>query len=208
MTNGWRLDPRRLLDLPIVFRWLYAVVGSREWRIFAEEYVRARAGDRVLDLGCGPADLVAELPTRIEYTGVDASERYVRTAARRFAGRGRFLCRRVDRALVEELGHARFDLVVAHGLVHHLDDTQAAEFFALARAALRPGGRVVTADGCFVPDQSAVARYLLSHDRGRHVRTRDAYIALATRSFATVSSHIRHGTYRVPYTMIFLECRA
>jgi len=208
VTNGWRLDPRRLLDLPIVFRWLYAILGSREWRIFAEEYVRARAGDRVLDLGCGPADLVAALPPGIEYTGVDANERYVRTAERRFAGRGRFLCRRVDRGLVEELGSASFDLVVAHGLVHHLDDAQAAEFFALARTALRPGGRVVTADGCYVPDQSPVARYILSRDRGPYVRTRDAYLALATRSFTEVSSDIRHDTYRVPYTMVFLECRS
>src|SRR5207244_8022219 len=133
VTNGWRLDPRRLLDLPIVFRWLYAVVGSREWRIFAEEYVRARPGDRILDIGCGPADVVAVLPRGIEYTGVDVNERYVRAAERRFAARGRFFCRALDRGLVAELGPGRFDIVVAHGLVHHLDDGEAAEFFALAR---------------------------------------------------------------------------
>ena len=208
MTNGRRLDPRRLLDLPIVFRWLYAVVGSREWRIFAEEYVRARAGDRILDVGCGPADLVAALPARVEYTGIDVNERYVRSAERRFAAHARFLCRPVDPGMVDELGPASFDLVVAHGLLHHLDDAQAAEFFAIARAAVRPGGRVVTADGCYVAGQSPVARYLLSRDRGRHVRTRDAYVALATRSFSDVSSDIRHDTYRVPYTMVFLECRA
>ena len=208
MTNGRRLDPRRLLDLPIVFRWLYAVVGSREWRIFAEEYVRARAGDRILDVGCGPADLVAALPARVEYTGIDVNERYVRSAERRFAAHARFLCRPVDPGMVDELGPASFDLVVAHGLLHHLDDAQAAEFFAIARAAVQPGGRVVTADGCYVAGQSPVARYLLSRDRGRHVRTRDAYVALATRSFSDVSSDIRHDTYRVPYTMVFLECHA
>jgi len=208
VTDGWRLDPRRLLDLPIVFRWLYAVVGSREWRIFAEEYVRARAEDRVLDVGCGPADVVAVLPRDIEYTGIDVNERYVRAAERRFAARGRFFCRALDRGLVAELGPGRFDIVVAHGLVHHLDDGEAAEFFALARTALRAGGRLVTADGCYAADQSPAARYLLSRDRGRHVRTRNAYVALAARSFSDVSSHLRHDTYRVPYTMIFLECRA
>ena len=201
-------DPRWLLDLPVVFRWFYGLVGSREWQTFADEYVRARPGDRVLDLGCGPADVVAALPAGVEYTGVDVNARYVRAAERRFGARGRFLCRPVDHALVAELGPASFDLVVAHGLLHHLDDAQATGFFALARAAVRPGGRVVTADGCYVPGQSAVARYLLARDRGRHVRTRDAYVALAAHSFAQVSSDIRHDTYRVPYTMIFLECRA
>ena len=67
---------------------------------------------------------------------------------------------------------------------------------------------MVTADGCYVPDQSPVARYILSRDRGPYVRTRDAYLALATRSFTEVSSDIRHDTYRVPYTMVFLECRS
>ncbi len=41
----------------------------------------------------------------------------------------------------------------------------------LARAALRPGGRLVTADGCYLDGQSRIARLLLKMDRGRHVRT-------------------------------------
>ena len=35
---------------------------------------------------------------------------------------------------------AQYDLVLAIGVLHHLDDEQAEEFLNLARSALKPGG--------------------------------------------------------------------
>jgi SAM-dependent methyltransferase len=133
-----RLDPRRVLELPSMYRLLAALTRPRQASIFAREYVRARAGDRVLDIGSGPGDLLTELPRGIEYVGFDLSEPYVRAARARFGDRGTFFCRAVDGGVVDSLGAASFDLVVSHGVLHHLDDSQADEFFALARAALRP----------------------------------------------------------------------
>ena len=201
-----RLDPRRLLALPAVYRFVAALLRPRQAVIFAREYVRARPGDRLLDIGCGPADLLAELPHGIDYVGIDMSEPYLRAARARFGDRGRFYRRTVDRTAIAELGAASFDLVVSHGVLHHLDDREADEFFALARAALRPGGRLVTADGCYVAGQSRIARYLLARDRGAHVRTEDAYRRLAAPHFAAVVSDIRHDTSRVPYTIVYLVC--
>ena len=101
---------------------------------------------------------------------------------------------------------APFDIVIAHGLVHHLDDDQAREFFETARSALRAGGRVVTADGCYVPEQNRFAHYLLAGDRGKFVRTRPHYERLARSVFPQVVSDIRHDFFRVPYTLIVLQC--
>jgi SAM-dependent methyltransferase len=190
----------------VVYSWFSALVYPQQREVFATDYVRARHGDRLLDIGCGPADLLAFLPQGVEYVGFDASPGYVRSAVRRFGDRGRFHCSPVDRGIVDALGPASFDLVVAHGLLHHLDDRQAQEFFALARAALRPGGRLITADGCYVPGQSRLARLALSLDRGRHVRTRESYVQLAQRTFAEVVADIRDDTFRIPYTIIFLQC--
>ena len=57
-------------------------------------------------------------------------------------------------------------IVLAIGVVHHLDDAEAVKLFQLAHAALKSGGRLVTMDGCYVPKQSRVARHLLA----RHCR--------------------------------------
>lgn len=206
MRPASRVDPRRILELPGAYRFVAALLRPRQAPIFASEYVRARPGDRILDIGCGPGDLLAELPAATEYVGFDKSEAYVRAARARFGARGTFFCRTVDRAVVNELGAGSFDLVIAHGLLHHLDDAEADEFFVLARTALAPGGRLITADGCYVAGQSRMARYLLSRDRGAHVRTEQAYRMLAARRFPSVVSDIRHDTSRVPYTIVYLVC--
>jgi SAM-dependent methyltransferase len=108
--------------------------------------------------------------------------------------------------VVDELGAGSFDRVLAHGLLHHLPDDEVVEFFELARHALGPGGHLVTLDGCFVDGQSRAARFLLEQDRGRFVRDEASYVALAKRVFPDVRADIRHDLYRIPYTLILLEC--
>lgn len=199
-------DIRKILSQPWIYRLMRHVTLPRSHRdLFAYQYVRAKDGDRILDLGCGPAALLASLPN-VEYVGIDAEERYIEAARRRFGDRGTFYCERADSALLEKLGLGEFDIVIAHGLLHHLDDDQAREFFETARSALRAGGRVVTADGCYVPEQNRFAYYLLAGDRGEFVRTPPHYERLARSVFPQVVSDIRHDIFRVPYTMIVLHC--
>ena len=207
MTESFRpLDPRRILASPWVYRTAQAVVrGDASYREIAERYLRAQPGDRVLDVGCGPAEILHFLP-EVDYVGFDASPRYVEWARRAHGSRGRIFCQTLDRVELEGLGLESFDLVVAYGLVHHLDDREARDFFALARSALRPGGRLVTMDGCFTPDQSGLVRYLLEKDRGEHVRTEGAYREIASGSFSSVATDVRHDLFRMPYTLLIMEC--
>lgn len=208
MTSHYRL--RDVFELPALYRWLGIALGrrGRQWPLFAREYVRARPGDRILDLGCGAAGVLAELPDGVTYVGVDHNPDSIGAARRRFGTRGAFLCGAVDHTAVDELGIGSFDLVIAHGLLHHLDDRQALEFFGLAHAALRPRGRLVTGDGCYRPGQSWIERHLLAWDRGRHVRDEAGYAALAGQQFRSVESSLRTDTAFVPYTMLYLICTA
>ena len=97
--------------------------------------------------------------------------------------------------------------MTAIGVLHHLDDADAVRLFELASAALKPGGRLITYDGCFVKDQSSLAKWFISRDRGQYVRDADGYVSLASQVFTHVRVSIRHDMMRIPYTRIILECQ-
>ena len=200
------LDPRSLLSSATLYRWSQAVVGGRHARrLFVERFVRPEPGLKVLDIGCGPGDILDFMPD-VDYVGVDLDANYVSAATRRHGHRGTFLQGSV--AGFEIPGAGSFDLVLAAGLLHHLDDTDAGHLFRLARRALVPGGRLLTLDGCFEPGQGRIARFMLEADRGRHVRTRQAYEALACEVFPSVDSSIEERFFHVPYTLLVMNCSA
>jgi cyclopropane fatty-acyl-phospholipid synthase-like methyltransferase len=192
-----------ILSLPAGYRLFRRLVGGR-LEEYVAEYVRPRAGDKVLDLGCGPGDMLRYLPS-VDYLGLDISREYIEAAKKRFGSTGRFLCADVGLATLEQERN-QFDLVLATGVLHHLDDQRAARLFELARVALRPGGKLITYDGCYVPEQSRLARWVLSKDRGKFVRSRDEYVQLASAHFSIVQPHVRHDLLRIPYTHLIMFC--
>jgi cyclopropane fatty-acyl-phospholipid synthase-like methyltransferase len=193
------------LSLPAGYRLFSSLVGgSSAWQIYLAEYVKPAPGDKILDIGCGPADVLNHLPA-VNYTGLDISPEYIASARKRFGARGRFYCNDVGLATIEA-EQGTFDLVLAIGVIHHLDDVQADRLFDLARLALRPTGRLVTYDGCYVPQQSRIAHWLLTKDRGKFVRSREEYLQLASARFSKVEPHLRHDLLRIPYTHLILRC--
>jgi SAM-dependent methyltransferase len=199
-------DLRQVLALPKMYSLFADVVGGDSRRRYVEQYIRPREGDRLLDIGCGPADILNYLPASVAYTGFDASASYIDSARARFGERGSFFCERVDEAVIQRIG--RFDVAIATGVLHHLDDAESVDLFRIARHALVPGGRLITLDGAYTADQSALARYIISKDRGQHVRPAEAYEKLARQVFPDVKVHIRHDMMRIPYTHIIMECTA
>src|SRR4030095_16582354 len=106
---------------------------------------------------CGPADILQHLP-KLDYTGFDANPDYITTATRNYGDRGHFYCQRVsEEPLAANEG---YDIVLAIGVLHHLDDAEAEKLFRLAHTALLPGGRLVTLDGVFTKEQSRLARLI------------------------------------------------
>jgi SAM-dependent methyltransferase len=200
-----KLDPRNVLAIPALYR-LFGNLISRPHarRRVINEFLKIKLGCKVLDVGCGPGDLLQFLPDII-YCGIDISPEYIDAARARHGSKGRFVTRAVtEKTSFEDLG--KFDLIMAMGLVHHLNDAEASSLFRAAKSALNPGGRVVTLDNVFVPEQSAAARWIIKLDRGNHVRAKNEYLSIANQHFQNVNVTILHDLLRIAYTHIIMDC--
>jgi SAM-dependent methyltransferase len=194
---------RSLLARPQAYQFFFNMVGGPERsRILVRDYIRPKAGDRILEIGCGPGTIVPYLP-RTEYVGFDVSQEYIDQARARFPNAA-FVCERVSELTLPNRGY--YDIVLALAILHHLDDAEAGQLFRIAHDALRPGGRLVTLDGVWTDAQSRAARYVQAHDRGQFMRTEDGYVALAAQVFPSVRASIHYKLLRIPYTHIVLEC--
>jgi cyclopropane fatty-acyl-phospholipid synthase-like methyltransferase len=195
---------RPILNRPFFYEFYHHLIGADyRSRVLVSDYIRPKPGDRILDIGCGPGNMLPFLPQG-EYLGVDANASYIESAKQRYSHRGEFVCERVSHHSVQQFG--AFDIVLALGLVHHLDDSEARDLFRLGHTALKPGGRMITNDGCYMPKQSAAKRYLLSRDRGEYVRSQEEYERLAHSWFPEIRAHIREDVLRIPYTHLIMEC--
>jgi SAM-dependent methyltransferase len=196
----------RLLDRAGVYEVSQVLLlrkGSRAR--YVREHVRPSPGCRILDIGCGPGTILAHLPESIgSYTGFDMNPGYVEAARNRWGNRGIFHCQRVEAATLPA-GEVH-DIVLANGVVHHLDDGEARQLFDVAWRALRPGGCLITHDPVRLEHQHWFARWLIERDRGKAVRSREGYEALARSRFGRVESVTLHDTLRVPYTVLVMRC--
>jgi len=204
MTLFNKLDPRALLAHPMAYVAHSRLAASQaRKRDFVNRFVKTKPGERVLDIGCGTAALLPLMPD-VTYVGFDLSREYVENARKTHGARGEFHHRALTAEAAKEF--EPFDLVMAIGVVHHLDDGEAELLFQVAHGALRQGGRLLTCDGAFVSGQNLVARMLLKLDRGRHVRTPEAYQMIAERVFRTVDASVHHDLNTIPYTHCVMTC--
>ncbi len=194
---------RSLLSIPGIYDFVQNLMGADTGRgILVRDHIRATDGDRLLDIGCGTARILDYLP-RVEYHGFDQSKEYIEAACRRYGDRGVFTCAMAEQTIIDHL--EPFDVVLATGVLHHLDDAGATGLARLAHSALRKGGRLVTIDPCYTEDQTFISRFLVSSDRGQNVRDPDGYVAITKSVFDDVNATVRHRAW-VPYTHCIMEC--
>ena len=193
-----------MLSAPAIYDLTQSVMGAGSLRReIAEAFLVRGKSVRVLDIGCGTAEIRSYLPRDTIYYGFDISQRYIDSARRKYAGQGEFFCELLDEKRLKTL--PKFDIVLALGVLHHLDDKEARGAMLLAKECLEVGGRLITIDPCFAANQNPIARFLISRDRGQNVRTKVGYEALPQGIFSTVRGDLRHRSW-IPYTHWFMEC--
>jgi len=133
-----------------------------------------KAGDRVLDVGCGPGYFVRMLAEAVGPTGsaagIDAAPEmidYARRKARRLPN-----CR-FESGSAEALPFpdASFDVVASSLMLHHLPDELRLQAATEMRRVLRPGGTVLLADFT-IPERGAwhLLAAITGHAGGQMIR--------------------------------------
>lgn len=197
---------RSILKSARGYDFFQSLIGAGKAKKFCiEKHVPMRSNLRLLDLGCGPGAILPHLPSSTDYFGIDISKEYIERAEKKYGERGTFLCGNLNETkLFDALGD--FDTVLAFGILHHLSDPEARQLCVQSRKVLTEGGRLVTLDGCYLEGQSKTARWILSRDRGRNVRTLEGYRSIAESVFPSVKTTIYSTLLRIPFTLLVMEC--
>lgn len=196
---------RAVLALPASYRVAIGIFGNkrnRQW--FVDHVLRARDGARVVDIGCGPAEILRRLP-RVQYVGCDINESYLRVARQEYGDRAVFIAGRCEDWERDVRTHDA-DLVLANGSLHHVDDDELVRILEFASRVLKPGGRFVFYEPCYLLWQSRLARFLMSQDRGQYIRPEREWKRAAGRIFTHVETSIVTHVNRLGYTCIIAEC--
>ena len=126
---------------------LYRRRDVRRRRALVREALAARAGERVLDVGCGPGfyaeELLGEIGPEGSVVGIDASPDMLAVAARRCAGHANVEFREGE-ATALPVEASDFDAALCVQVLEYVADPTTA--LAQMHRALRPGGRAVVWD--------------------------------------------------------------
>lgn len=199
---------RSILAVPWVYRLFTRVLGieaSKRW--FIDDILCLREGQKLVDVGCGPADILDRLP-RIEYVGLDINDSYIQAARAKFKTRGKakFLSGRVEDWARDPLTREA-DLVLTNGVLHHVDDNDARKILDFAYRALKEDGRFIFYEPCYLVWQSGISAYFMSQDRGQNIRTEQQWKELVSSIFPVVSTNIVTGVNRLGYVCMVGQCR-
>jgi len=199
---------RSVLAFPWVYRLFVGTLGQRkankEW--FIKNVLGLRDGQKLVDVGCGPAQILARLP-RVEYVGLDISDAYIQAARIKFKARGgaNFLSGSVEDWGLNPLTYAA-DIVLANGVLHHVDDDEAKKILEFAYRVLKDDGRFIFYEPCYLIWQSGISTYFMSRDRGQNIRTEQQWKDLASSIFPFVSTNIVTSVNRLAYVSIIGQC--
>ena len=196
---------RSILSLPAAYSAFQNLLGAtRVRRELCVRYIKARPKDVLVDVGCGPAEILAYIDDTVRYYGFDLSQTYIDAARERYGNRGHFRCADITLVAADEIPPCQ--VAIAIGLLHHLDDDGARRLIACLHERLAPGGRLITFDPAYWPNQNRAVRYMISKDRGQNVRWGEQYRTLATPIFASVQVVRRDDLLNIPYSHAILEC--
>ena len=183
------------------YNFIQQFFGSKQmWIAFTKEHLPNDMPLRILDLGCGTAEVLKYLPPQTDYCGIDSHLPYIQSCQTKYATRGTFHHADWDDFEATEA----FDCVLLLGLLHHLDDSSARAVIQKGLDALVSGGFVISLDGCRPDSCSRFEEFFYKSDRGKFVRTVHQYAHL----YPSAPEFFVHRDWlRIPYQYLVCQLR-
>src|SRR6266700_1032005 len=186
-TTGIVIHRAFLYDL---FVWLASLGRERTYREKALDLAKLKAGESVLDIGCGTGTLAIAAKRRVgptgKVSGVDASPEMLARAARK-ANRADAEVAFKD-GIVEALPFpdGQFDAVLSTVMLHHLGPKARQQCAREVRRVQKPGGRVLAVD---FARPAEGRRGLLDHFHHHgYINSHDLVVLLTDAGLNTVES--------------------
>ena len=187
-TPGLVLHAAAYYDLLV---WLFTFGRERAFREKMLRLARLRAGEVVLDVGCGTGTLAVLAARQVGPSGatygIDASPEMIATASRKAARQGVPVTFDVGSAQALPFADGTFDVVLTTLLLHHLPRPSRQRLAREMRRVLKPGGRVLVID---FGEGDHAEKSLLSHFHRPHGHTKlqDTLTQLKEAGFAITNS--------------------
>ena len=158
---------------------------------------------KILDIGCGLGDSLEYIENPV-YFGYDISKTYIEYAKKKYQKKGVFLCRNFSQ---KEIGRLpKFDYILLIGILHHLTNDQIFNLLRNIKKTLKKDGSLITLDPIYMKDQNYFARFLISHDRGKNIKTKREYLKMLKLFFKNSISKTYNQSF-IPYTWFSMNCR-
>ena len=198
-----------IISAPWVYNMVQYLAGAKMYREkMVQDYIKPTEGCRILDIGCGTGEYVHHIDRHCkdyEYYGFDGEAVYIDYANQLFKDRTKlhFYHKILTEETVKEF--EQFDIVIATGVMHHLDDPIVLSLLQLSKKALKPGGRLVTYDPGKYEDMSLLEKFFVKYDRGRSIRFEREYASLISQVFYRYQAYSPYLTYYKSRNIVF-EC--
>lgn len=182
----------------------FSVISNANKLRIRQEVLKPSGVGRVLDFGCGIGYHSLDF-SKSNYLGIEPLSSCVQKANKMYKTQNsNFIVG--DHFTLNSIPDLSFDVVIAIGVIHHIEDEIFFEFVKQAHRILKPGGRLTTFDPIYHPNQSTLSRWVVARDRGEWVRTSEEYLQPVRDSFKGLVSHnIYQRLLRIPYDHIHVE---
>ena len=138
----------------------FAIAKKTTHEIIRNEILKPGDGiSRILDFGCGIGFHSKFFPSA-DYLGVEPLESCIKIANKNYADSStQFILG--NHSYLKNLNNESFDLVIAVGVLHHIDDEIFNEFIRETFRILKSGGRLTTFDPVLHSKQSKISEWVV-----------------------------------------------
>jgi ubiquinone/menaquinone biosynthesis C-methylase UbiE len=169
-----------------------------------KKYVKEQTNIKILDIGCGPADVLENFQ-KINYYGFDTNQEYINHAKKKYKNKKpKLYCREFVFKDAQTL--PKMDYVLLFGIIHHLKDNEINKLLKLCKKILKRKGKLIVVEPVLLKKQNIIAKTLIKLDRGSNVKSKQNYIKTFKKSFKNVFTKIIVQNF-IPYTWFLVICK-